>query len=93
MASVKMFHSKKEIDGVVLKPCPFCGGTNLIVTDEESYNDLVKEHGHSMVDMECRICSTEVKLFNVPNNNYWLGIGMLFAKWNTRHNVKEGSDE
>lgn len=90
--AVKMLHSKKEIDGVFVKPCPFCGSTNLIVSEEDSFNSIVKEHGSAMVDVECAVCKTEVKLFNVPGNNYWMGIGMLIAKWNTRNGGNKDAD-
>ena len=83
--AVRMFHSKKEIEGVFVKPCPFCGSTNLIVSEEDSYNKLVEENGHSMIDVECAVCKTEVKLYDVPGNNYWIGVGMIIAKWNTRN--------
>ena len=89
---LKMVYSGKEIKNVVFKPCPFCGNDTLIVTEEKTYNDLVEEHGSSMLRMECKVCDTEKRLFDIPNNNYWMGLGMLISNWNTRKGGDNNAD-
>lgn len=89
---LKMIYSGKEIENVVFKPCPFCGNTNLIVTEEDSYNKLVSDHGSSMLNLQCKVCDTVMQLFNVPNNNYWMGLGMLISNWNMRKDGDKDAD-
>lgn len=84
--------SKTEIKNVAHKPCPFCGNTHLIVTDKDSFDELCKENGKSLVDIECNVCNTRMYMYSVPNNNYWLGVGMLIAKWNTRNGGNKNAD-
>lgn len=76
---------KKEIENVSNKACPFCGNDRLFVTAEESFEKLVKEHGSAMIDLRCKVCGMTLPLYNVPNENYWMGVGMLVGKWNTRN--------
>jgi len=77
--------TKEEINGVYHKACPFCGNMKLYVTNKQSYDQLCEEHGLSLVSVECRVCGTEMREYSVPNNNYWMGMGMLIGKWNTRN--------
>ena len=77
--------TKEEIVGVVHKACPFCGNSKLYVTNKQSFDNICEEHGSSLVAVECRVCGTEMREYSVPNNNYWMGMGMLIGKWNTRN--------
>ena len=86
--AIKMFHSGTEIQDVAYKPCPFCGGTNLSITEKDSFDNLCEENGSSMISIGCKVCDTEIHLFSVPNNNYWMGAGLIIAKWNTRYSEK-----
>lgn len=87
-----MEYSKTEIENVPHKPCPLCGNTKLFVTEQENYESLCKEHGHSLIGIQCRVCDVELKMYNIPNNNYWLGLGMLIGKWNTRNGGGNNAD-
>lgn len=73
------------IENVVHKPCPFCGNTKLFVTAEDRFARLVENHGTAMISLKCSVCDTEMPLYHVPNENYWMGVGMLVGKWNTRN--------
>lgn len=77
--------TKDEIVGVVHKACPFCGNMKLYVTNKKSFDRLCEENGASLVSVKCRVCDTEMSEYSVPNNNYWMGMGMLIGKWNTRN--------
>ena len=90
--ALRMYHSKTEIKDVAIKPCPFCGSTNLVITEEESFNRLCEENGRSLISIECKICNVEAKLYTIPNNNYWLGVGLMIAKWNTRNGGNKDAD-
>lgn len=82
--SLKMYHTGVEIKDVVINGCPFCGNQNLRITEKGSYEELCEENGESLMKIECRECDTANFLFNIPDNNYWIGVGLLVAKWNTR---------
>lgn len=90
---IKMEISSEEIKDVVFKPCPFCGGTNLLVTEKKNFDELCEEHGHSMLNLRCRVCDTEMHEYSIPNNNYWMGVGMLIARWNTRNGGNEHGNQ
>lgn len=77
--------NKQEIENVTHKPCPFCGNTRLFISAENDFNELCEEHGRAMIKMGCNVCKTEMHQFDVPNNNYWLGVGMIISRWNTRN--------
>jgi hypothetical protein len=89
--SLKMYHSGTEIDGVVIKECPFCGNENLLVTEKDSYETLCEENGSSCMSIECRVCDTRKALYTIPENNYWIGIGMIISKWNVRCSYEDSS--
>lgn len=75
----------RKIEGIKNKPCPFCGGEDVWVTNEISFKGLVEEHGSAMMKFRCKKCEMELPLYNVPEENYWLGVGILLAKWNDRN--------
>lgn len=83
--SLKMYHSGTEIKEVVIKRCPFCGNQKLAITEKESFDELCEEHGKSLMKIECRVCDTDNVLYSIPDNNYWIGVGLLVAKWNARY--------
>lgn len=83
---------KQEIENVAHKPCPFCGNTKLIVTAEDQFARLVEKHGSAMIALKCTVCQAEVPLYNLPNENYWMGVGMLVGKWNTRNGGNKNAD-
>lgn len=89
---LKMMYSGKEINNVTFKPCPFCGNDILIVTDEENFNELCAEHGSSLLRLQCKVCDTDKLLFDIPNNNYWMGLGMLISNWNMRKGGEKNAD-
>lgn len=80
------------IENVVHKPCPFCGNTKLFVTAEDRFARLVENHGTAMISLKCSVCDTEMPLYHVPNENYWMGVGMLVGKWNTRNGGNKDAD-
>ena len=82
--SLKMRSSGTEIKDVSIKGCPFCGNKDLEITDEETYNKLCEENGSALIGVECHECATENKVYDIPQNNYWIGVGMIIAKWNVR---------
>ena len=89
--SLRMYSNGEEIKDVVIKGCPFCGNQNLSITEKQSFDELCEEHGSALMQIECRVCNTVNTMFSIPDNNYWLGVGMLIAKWNARWN-DESSD-
>lgn len=86
--AIKMLHSGTEIQDVIYKPCPFCGGTNLMITEKDNFDSICDKNGSSMLSIRCAICSSETHMYHIPNNNYWMGVGMIIMKWNTRQPEK-----
>ena len=84
--SLRMYSSGEEIKDVVIKGCPFCGNQNLTITEKQSFDELCEEHGSALMQIECSVCNTVNTLYSIPDNNYWLGVGLLIAKWNVRWN-------
>ena len=85
MAKLTMeFEEKVAVDNPDIKACPFCGNKDLTVTSKNQYDEICAEHGSAMVNIECKKCYMEKKLYDIPDNNYWLGIGMLIGEWNRR---------
>lgn len=82
----------REIQDAYAKPCPFCGGTNLEITNEETYNKLCRENGSSMMEIKCKVCRMGLPMYNIPGNRYWMGAGMLLSKWNTRNGGEKDAD-
>lgn len=89
--SLKMNHSKTEIKGVIIKGCPFCGNQNLQITDKQWFDELCEEHGKALMQIECRVCDTTKTMYSVPDNNYWIGVGLLVARWNMRCGHEDNS--
>ena len=66
-------------------PCPFCGEVdNLVVTNPETFQSLVEENGGSLINITCRRCRLDFKLYDIPDNNYMMGLGRLVERWNHR---------
>lgn len=80
---LKMVHSGAKVLERI-KPCPFCGNKDLTISEEDLFNELVNENGNSLLEIECNSCNTVQRLFEIPKNNYWFGVGMLVATWNRR---------
>lgn len=87
---LKMMFSGEKFEDIECRPCPFCGGTNFTITNKKNYDDLVEKNGSSCIGIECNGCDTEMRLFDIPNNQYIMGMKMLVTKWNTR---KEDLDD
>lgn len=81
--SLKMRETEKEIP-VSLKACPFCGNKDMKITDEKFFNELVTDHGSAMMSISCDKCNIEKKLYYVPMQNYWIGVGIITESWNRR---------
>ena len=85
MAKLTMeFEKIVAVDNPDIKACPFCGNKDLIVSSKSQYDEICAENGSSLVGIKCCKCDTEKKLYDIPDNNYWLGIGMLIGEWNRR---------
>lgn len=82
----------RKIGGIKNRYCPFCGGENVSVTNEDSFKKLVEEHGSAMMKFRCKKCDMELPLYNVPEENYWLGVGILLAMWNNRNGGTENGN-
>lgn len=82
--SLKMRTNGTEIKDAVVKGCPFCGNKDLVITDKETYEKLCAEQGSSLLEIVCKVCHTENSLYDIPDNNYWIGVGMMISKWNIR---------
>lgn len=68
-----------------LRPCPFCGGTPEITT-EEHYGDLLlsSEDGKACIRIRCPECKVEMYDHNYNFNAYEDRLVLAVAKWNRR---------
>lgn len=78
-----------------VKPCPICGGTNLTMTDQESYESLVAEHGSSLVYIDCQDCNIRMSFFGSESEDksFKFMTGRLICKWNNRKEAPNGNKE
>jgi len=82
---IKCDYSEKGIEVGKITPCPFCGmQERLTITNPESYERLVAEHGSSVIVLRCKGCDMEFSQHDIPNNNYMMGAGKLIERWNHR---------
>lgn len=65
------------------RPCPFCGGNNLIIDTREFFDSLVAEHGGALLYIACRDCHGELRDYS-DINNYDIRRAMVLARWNIR---------
>lgn len=69
------------------KPCPFCGGTNIRVTEREFFDNIIAEQGHACIVAGCPDCTADVTHFghdeeDVPD--YDVRVRLVLAMWNRR---------
>ena len=71
------------------KACPFCGARkDLRITSEETYNELVAEHGSACISLDCE-CGAKMYQFSGGECVKYSAIKTaLRKKWNERK--KEG---
>ena len=82
---IKCDYSDKDIEVGNVRPCPFCGmQERLTITDPESYEKLVAEHGSSVIVLRCKGCDMDLSQHDIPGNNYMMGAGKLIERWNHR---------
>ena len=67
-----------------LKPCPFCGGTDLRVTSKDIFESCFKERGIATICLECKTCSVEMYEHNYRGRGYATKVKHLVDKWNER---------
>lgn len=85
MAKLRMeFEENVAVDSPDIKACPFCGNKELVVSLKSQYEEICEENGSSLIAIKCCKCHVEKKLYDIPDNNYWLGLGILIGEWNQR---------
>lgn len=78
-------YKEKGLEVGKIAPCPFCGThEHLNITNQEPYEKLVAEHGSSVITLRCKGCDMELSQYDIPNNNYMMGVGKLVERWNHR---------
>ena len=75
-----------SVDGAEKKGCPFCGGTNLWVTDRKSYEEVLGRKGKAAVSVQCKGCSCTLYSLQkeTAETEYERRIEILWEKWNRR---------
>lgn len=70
----------KNPANLFIKPCPFCGSTNIKVTTKEHFNDTP-----GCMHIECTTCSSEAWVFDHKNELTYNQIcHNMIKKWNRR---------
>ena len=64
----------------VNKECPFCGGKEVRVTDQQAYNQAKS----GAICITCKGCSTDVWYFGDWDDSYVDNTRNAIAKWNKR---------
>lgn len=67
-----------------LKPCPFCGNTELSVSSRENFYELQGESGTASIHVTCWECGTDQWEHSWSEHDYDKRIQMLADKWNRR---------
>lgn len=68
-----------------IKPCPFCGGTNLDISAESDFYHLQKKHGNACIDIRCWNCHVDMFEHTYSEKDYNKRREMLLTKWNRRN--------
>ena len=66
-----------------LKPCPFCGGQPEMMT-QKFFEELVEEHGHACIAIECPNCDLSLHDHTSDENDYFVRAFIITEKWNRR---------
>lgn len=64
------------------RPCPFCGGKELLVSEREFFDEQVEKSGSFCVSVSCKKC--DVEMYAHKETDYDLAIWYLQRKWNRR---------
>lgn len=86
MAIIKI----KFTDGDVLKvkkevkPCPFCGGEELLITRKKDFIALYENHGSATISIECPECTACMYEHDYNGKDYMKKVNRLLNKWNER---------
>ena len=86
MAVLTMNDDSATISDKIIKPCPFCGNDSLELTSDDIFDTVCHKNGSGMISISCHKCDAEKKVYSIPGNNYWLGVGILIGEWNRRVN-------
>lgn len=75
------------------KPCPFCGGTKLKLTDIEVYYRCLNKYGMACISVECLDCRCDMNEMDDMIRPYLHKVAALKRKWNARAEVPEPVEE
>lgn len=68
----------------MLKPCPFCGNTDLVLSEQANYEEQVKEHGSACISANCKKCKVDMYEHTYEFSEYGDRLVLLIQKWNRR---------
>lgn len=69
-----------------LKPCPFCGGTNLVIDSREMFEEMQAENGCACICVDCKTPGCDANMFEHTHSvtDYDRRVELLVEKWNRR---------
>lgn len=86
VADLKMAYSKKSLEKIEIRPCPFCGSIdNLEITSDNQFYELYGKHGGATITIKCTKCYAEMYEHDYNGNNYDQKAKLLIEKWNRRN--------
>ena len=69
-----------------LLPCPFCGGSNLEITNEKDFNTLDRDNNGAAIRISCNDCNFDLWEHAHGEHDYFKRRMMLVRKWHRRAN-------
>lgn len=73
--------------------CPICGSaSSLTITQKNFYEELVREHGSSMVIIRCSECFLELNQYGDDGESYSSIIKKAWDKWCDRNKNEKEED-
>lgn len=76
--------TQEKIESGQVKPCPFCGGTDIRIETREFFDSLIRRYDSAMLSIGCADCGAETCTYGHDGNDYDQRRAALIAKWNTR---------
>lgn len=77
-----------------LKPCPFCGNSELYIMTKEFFENLIEENGNAMQDIKCTGCGMTFPEYNMEDSTDYEKVrNRLIDRWNTRAEQEEEHEQ
>ena len=77
-----------ESGSYMVRPCPFCGKSEMDFTGVDSFQELSEDDGKACIRMSCKNCNIDMYDHTYAERNYQVRKFLLITKWNMRAEVQ-----